>query len=242
MYLHVPKNQNSKEGPTSDTTAMETPIAPIAIVGMSCRFPGGANSPEQFWEILKDGLDAWTPVPPSRWNEDAFFHPDPDQQGMLNHRGGHFLTQDVAAFDGKFFGISPSECAAMDPQQRLVLEVSSEALENQGVTLEQVRGEDVGVYVAVFSQDYNLLQNADVEDLNRYHAVGTGPAITANRVSYILDLRGPSVTLDTGCSGSMVAIHQACMSLRTGECSLALAGGVNLMLSPDQMVAMSHMR
>ena len=221
---------------------MNTPVAPIAIVGMSCRFPGGANSPEQFWELLKAGVDAWTPVPPSRWNEHAFFHPDPDQQGMHNHKGGHFLTQDVAAFDGGFFGISPSECAAMDPQQRLVLEVSCEALENQNVSLEQVRGTDVGVYVAVFSQDYNLLQNADVEDFNRYHAVGTGPAIIANRVSYILDLRGPSVTLDTGCSGSLVAIHQACVSLRAGECSLALAGGVNLTLSPDQMVAMSHMR
>ncbi|KAJ4296761.1 hypothetical protein N0V90_006809 [Kalmusia sp. IMI 367209] len=174
------------------------PVPPIAIVGMSCRFPGGANSPEQFWELLKDGVDVWTPVPPPRWNEDAFCHPDPDQQGMHNHRGGHFLTQDVSAFDGGFFGISPAECTAMDPQQRLVLELSCEALENEGILREQVRGKDVGVFVAVFSQDYNLLQNTDVEDLNRYHSVGTGTAIIANRVSYILDLHGPSVTLDTG--------------------------------------------
>lgn len=221
---------------------MDAPVPPIAIVGMACRFPGGANSPEEFWKLLVDGVDAWTPVPPERWNEDAFFHPDPDKQGMYNHRGGHFLTQDVAAFDGGFFGISSSESAAMDPQQRMVLEISCEALENAGVSLEQVRGKDVGVHVAVFSQDYNLLQNTDVEDLTRYHSVGTGPAITANRVSYTLDLRGPSITIDTGCSGSLVAIHQACANLRAGECSLALAGGVNLMMSPDQMVAMSHMR
>jgi len=129
----------------------------------------------------------------------------------------------------------------MDPQQRILLEVAYETLESAGVSLHQARGAEVGVFTAVFSQDYSLIQHKDMESLSKYHSTGTGLAIMANRVSYVLDLRGPSITLDTGCSGSLVAVHQACLSLQEGDCSMALAGGANLILSPDSMIAMSHL-
>ncbi|KAF2797221.1 hypothetical protein K505DRAFT_399134 [Melanomma pulvis-pyrius CBS 109.77] len=215
---------------------------PIAIIGIGCRFPGGANSPSKLWELLKSGRDAWTPVPPSRWNEDAFHHPDPEIQGMHNHRGGHFIDHDLAAFDAGFFGMAPAECEAMDPQHRIQLEVACEALENAGLPLENLEGSDTAVHVATFSNDYNFIQHKDVNDIPKYTSTGVGTAIAANRISYLLDLRGPSITVDTGCSGSIVAIHNACQSLRSRECSLALAGGVNLLISPDLMLTMSLMR
>jgi acyl transferase domain-containing protein len=218
------------------------PLEPIAIIGLGCRFPGGANSPSKLWELLTAERSTWSQVPASRWNEEAFFHPDPDFQGMHNHRGGHFLDQDIAAFDGSFFGVAPSECEAIDPQQRVVLEVSYEALENAGIKMADVEGSAAAVFVATFSADYNAIQQKDINNVPKYHATGVGSAIAANRISYLLDLRGPSVTIDTGCSGSLVAVHQACQSLRTGECEMAIAGGVNLMLNPDQMTTMSLIR
>jgi acyl transferase domain-containing protein len=218
------------------------PPEPIAIIGLGCRFPGGANSPSKLWELLTTERSTWSPVPASRWNEEAFFHPDPDFQGMHNHRGGHFLDQDIAAFDGSFFGLAPSECEAIDPQQRVVLEVAYEALENAGIKIANIEGSDAAVFVATFSSDYDAIQQKDINDVPKYHATGIGSAIAANRISYLFDLRGPSVSIDTGCSGSLVAVHQACQSLRTGECEMALAGGVNLMLNPDQMTTMSLIR
>ncbi|PSN58811.1 ketoacyl-synt-domain-containing protein [Corynespora cassiicola Philippines] len=214
----------------------------IAIIGVGCRFPGGANSQDLLWDLLESEKSAWTTVPATRWREDAFRHASPELQGMHNHAGGHFIDQDIAAFDGSFFGLSASECEAVDPQQRLQLEVAYEALENAGISLEKVAGSNTAVYVATFSSDYNLLQHKDVQDIPKYHTTGVGAAIVANRISYLFDLRGLSVAMDTGCSGSLVAIHQACQSLKSGECDMAIAGGVNLMLSPDQMVTMSPMR
>lgn len=215
---------------------------PIAVVGIGCRFPGGVNSPDDFWNLLVAGKDTWTTVPMDRWNEEAFLHSDPDFQGMHNHRGGHFLAQDISAFDGTFFGLPASECKSIDPQHRIMLEVAYEALENAGVPLAKVQGSDTAVYVATFSSDYNLIQHKDINDIPNYHTTGVGTAIASNRISYLLDLKGPSVTIDTGCSGSLVAIHEACQSLRLQECTMAFAGGVNLMLSPDQMITMSLMR
>ncbi|PSN65487.1 hypothetical protein BS50DRAFT_622687 [Corynespora cassiicola Philippines] len=216
--------------------------APIAVIGIGCRFPGGANSTQELWELLAAGRDAWTPVPASRWNEEAFFHPDPEHQGMHNHRGGHFLDQDISAFDGPFFGLAQGECEAIDPQHRVQMEVAYEALENAGIPLEKIGGSKTAVFMATFSADYNLIQQKDVNQVPKYHTTGIGNALAANRISYAFNLKGPSITIDTGCSGSLVAVHQACQSLRLGECTMALAGGVNLMLSPDQMVTMSLMR
>ena len=215
---------------------------PIAIVGMGFRFPGDATDPEKLWNLLTEGRNCWTGVPKDRFNEASFFHPKADAPGTLNHRGGQFLTEDVAAFDADFFQISPAQAQAMDPQQRLLLETTYEAFESCGTTLESLRGSNTGVYVATFSNDYDRNIHKDTDDIPRYHTTGTGEAILANRISYNFDLRGPSVTLDTGCSGSLVALHHACQSLRTGEVDTALAGGVNLILSPDHMIGMTNLQ
>ncbi|PGH11972.1 hypothetical protein AJ79_04559 [Helicocarpus griseus UAMH5409] len=214
---------------------------PIAVVGLSCRFPGGADSPVSLWRMLAEGRSAWSEVPEDRFNWRSFLHPDTEKQGAHNHRGGHFLGQDIAAFDANFFNIPIAEVEAIDPQQRIQLEVAYEALENAGIPIDRVRGTNTAVYTAVFSQDYAQMQFKDLDDLPKYHMTGTGMAILSNRISYVFDLKGPSMTVDTGCSGGLVAIHQGCQSLRSGECQMALAGGVNLILSPDLMIPMSLM-
>ncbi|KAJ8067959.1 hypothetical protein OCU04_003540 [Sclerotinia nivalis] len=214
---------------------------PIAIIGIACRLPGGVGNTDDLWELLVDGRSAWSPVPTERFNEDAFYHPNPDNPGTTNHRGGHFITQDIAAFDASFFGISPIEASAMDPQQRILLETTYEAFEDAGIPIENVRGSNTGVFAAMFTRDYDRNINRDPLDIPKYHTTGTGEAIIANRVSYTFDFKGPSMTLDTGCSGSMVALHQACRSLQFGESTMALASGVNLILNPDHMVGMSNL-
>lgn len=221
--------------------AAHTPI-PLAIVGISCRFPAGANNPEEFWSMLSEGRSAWSEVPSDRFNSKSFYHPSPDVNGTTNHQGGHFLSQDISAFDAGFFGITPSEASAMDPQQRLQLETAYEALENAGVPLEQLRGSKTSVHVAIFSRDYDRMMYKDTSDLANYHMTGSGDAIASNRISYTFDLKGPSMTLDTGCSGGLVALHQAAQSLRTGEVDMAIVGGTNLILTPDSMIPMSLMQ
>jgi acyl transferase domain-containing protein len=240
------------------TPKSKDPPTPIAIVGIGCRFSGGADSPEKLWQLLASGESTWSPIPKERWNSTSFFDPNPSQQGMHNSYGGHFLSSDPAAIDAGFWGLAAAECEALDPQHRVQLEVAYEALENAGITRQDVEGSDTAVYVGTFGHDYESMLLQNTSDLPKYHMIGIGTAIAANRISYQLDLRGPSVTIgqiagtlmfapltywvDTGCSGSLVAIHQACQSLRTGECRMALAGGVNLLLNPDQTVAMSLMR
>ncbi|KAJ4290886.1 hypothetical protein N0V90_010082 [Kalmusia sp. IMI 367209] len=212
---------------------------PIAIIGIGCRLSGGADSGEKLWKILANGEDTWSKIPSNRWNETSFLSKDQEQPGMQNVRGGHFLDQDLAAFDGGFFDMTPAECEAVDPQIRMQLEVTYEALENAGLRIEDVKGSNTAVYMAVFSENYKEMHLKDMIDIPKYHIVGVSSAMSANRLSYQLDLKGPSFTVDTGCSGGMVAIHQACQSLRTGESYMALAGGANLILSPDQMTTMS---
>ena len=215
---------------------------PIAIIGMSCRFPDGANNPKKLWSMIEEGRNAWTDVPADRYNWKSFYHPDADSSTGHNHRGGHYLDQDIAAFDAGFFGISPLEAKAIDPQQRVQLEIAYEALENAGITIEAIRGTDTAVYIALFNHDYDSMLYKDTCDLPKYMMTGTGTAIASNRISYLLDLKGPSVTLDTGCSGGLVAVHQACQSLTTGEARMAIAGGASLILNPDMMVSMSMLQ
>lgn len=215
---------------------------PIAIVGVGCRFPGGAHDSESLWRILVEGQNLWSDVPADRFNWKSFYHPGRGSNSAHTHRGGHFLTQNVAAFDAPFFGISSTEAEAIDPQQRLQLEVAYEALENAGIPLESVKGSDAGVYVATFTHDYENMMYKDPISVPKYSMTGVGHAIVSNRISYIFDLRGPSVTLDTGCSGTLVALHQACLSLRVGESSMALVGGTNLILSPDTMMPMDQLQ
>ena len=210
---------------------------PIAIIGMGCRFPGAKN-PESFWQLLENGVDGISEVPSSRWNIDAFYDPDPATPGKMNTRWGGFLEQ-VDRFDANFFGIAPREAESIDPQQRLLLEVSWEALENAGIAPHKLRGSKTGVFVGISSNDYSRLQQRG-SDI--YFGTGNAFCIAANRLSYLMDLRGPSLAIDTACSSSLVAVHQACQSLRRNECQLALAGGVNLILSPDLTITFSQAR
>lgn len=208
-------------------------LDPIAIVGIGCRFPGAAN-PDAFWELLKNGRDAIREVPASRWQVEEFYHPDPATPDKTNTRWGGFLEA-IDQFDPHFFGIAPREALTIDPQQRLILEVGWEALEDAGQIPDQLAGTQTGVFVGISTHDYSVLLWR--HPMNEPHATtGTGNCIAANRLSYSLDLRGPSVAVDTACSSSLVAVHLACQSLWQGESTLALAAGVNVLLLPTAMV------
>lgn len=211
---------------------------PIAIIGMSCRFPGGVVSPNDFWELLKNGVDAIVEIPDDRWDKDALFSQDRGKPGRTYIKWGGFLNN-IDQFDPEFFGISPREAAHIDPQQRLLLEVAYESLEHAGLPLEPLRGSRTGVFVGLFIHDYAHIQLFDRDRIDAYTGTGTSMSIAANRISYLYDLRGPSVALDTACSSSLVALHQACESLRTGACDMVLAGGVNAILRPEMTIAMS---
>ncbi len=198
---------------------------PIAIIGIGCRFPK-ASSPEAFWHLLCDGVDAITEMPPSRWNLD----PDTEKFDKINTCWGGFIEQ-VNGFDPKFFGISSREAAIMDPQQRLLLEVTWEALEDAGQIPEHLAGTQTGVFIGITSQDFSVLAWSNSgEDI--YTTTGTSHCIAANRISYVNNFTGPSVVFDTACSSSLVAVHYACQSLWNQESTLAVAGGVNVLLLP----------
>lgn len=212
---------------------------PIAVIGMSCRFPGDANTPEQFWELLKNGMDAITEIPRDRWNIDEYYDPDPDKPGKMSTRWGGFI-KNLDLFDAHFFGIAPREAAGLDPQQRLLLELSWEALERAGQSPDQLMNSQTGVFIGVSGNDYFQLQMENgIEDIDAYLASGNAHSIATGRLSYALGLRGPSFPVDTACSSSLVATHLAVQSLRNGECRLALAGGVNIILSPETTVALT---
>ncbi|HEX2910960.1 MAG TPA: polyketide synthase, partial [Chloroflexia bacterium] len=200
---------------------------PIAVIGLGCRFPGGANSPEAYWQMLLDEVDAIREVPADRWDVEAYFDPDPSAPGKMYTRYGGFLDQ-VDQFDAGFFGISPREAASLDPQQRLLLEVSWEALERAGQVPGRLAGSQTGVFMGIMNHDYGKLyvSPSDLAQVDAYYASGNMLSFAAGRLSYILGLQGPSLAVDTACSSSLVAVHLAVQSLRSGECSLALAGGV----------------
>ncbi|GME48823.1 uncharacterized protein K452DRAFT_352624 [Neofusicoccum parvum] len=211
---------------------------PIAVVGLACRFPGDATSPEKFWDFICKGRSAHSEIPKDRFNIDAFYHPSSKRQGTINVRGGYFLKQDIAAFDAPFFSMTAEEAVSTDPQQRLLLEVAYESIENAGIPISQIAGTNTSCYVGAFMKDYQHISSHDPDDLPGYASTGHSSALLANRISWFFDLRGSSVTIDTGCSGSTVAFHMACESLRTGEAEIAIAGGVGAILSPDPMFSM----
>lgn len=222
--------------------ASERPASePIAIIGAGCRFPGEADSPEAFWRLLRDGADATGPIPAERWNSEAY---DEDFQasGKTYVREGCFL-HDIESFDAEFFGISPREAVRLDPQQRLLLEVGWEAIENAAIAPERLKENRTGVYAGFMSSDYALRQAycAEREEVDPYVLTGNDPSFLAGRLSYFLGLQGPSMTCATACSSSLVAIHLACQALRAGECELALAGGVNIVLDPLTTVMLSKL-
>jgi acyl transferase domain-containing protein/NADPH:quinone reductase-like Zn-dependent oxidoreductase len=211
----------------------------VAITGIGCRFPGGVHSPSEYWKFLVGKGDGIVEVPPDRWNLDMFYDADPDAPGRMYTRRGGFLTDPLWSFDPEFFGISPREASIMDPQQRLVLEVAWEALDDGGMA-GRVGGRDVGVYVGAFMNDNQVRRHLPGARaaLNGHTPTSGTFTMLSNRLSYVLDLRGPSMTIDTACSSSLVAIHEASQAVIRGECEAAIAGGVNVMLHPETTISM----
>ncbi|MEO1560172.1 MAG: polyketide synthase, partial [Cyanobacteria bacterium J06632_19] len=216
---------------------------PIAIIGMGCRFPGGANNPEKFWQLLREGKDAIKPIPCERWDIDAHYNSNPDTNGKMYIREAGLLSE-IDQFSPKFFGISPKEAVSLDPQQRLLLEVSWEALERAGQIPNELKDSQTGVFLGIGQNDYAQfkLNSANIEGINPYDASGNGFCFASGRLSYFLGFNGPCLAIDTACSSSLVAVHLACQSLRLGECNLALAGGVQLILSPVVTTALCQMK
>ncbi|MET8100300.1 SDR family NAD(P)-dependent oxidoreductase [Streptomyces sp. NPDC005236] len=225
--------------PRSPRTPAPATDEPLALVSMACRLPGGVSDPESLWQLVAEGRDAVGPFPADRWDVEALHDPDPEALGKSYAKEGGFLD-DLESFDAGFFGITPKEAAAMDPQQRLLLETAWEALERAGIVPGELAGSTTGVYVGMFGSDY--LAGSRLDELDGYVGTGSAPSVASGRLAYTLGLNGPALTVDTACSSSLVALHLAAQALRSGECDLALAGGVTLMVTPGTFVEFSRLR
>ncbi|MBA3544277.1 MAG: polyketide synthase, partial [Chthoniobacterales bacterium] len=213
----------------------------IAIIGIGCRFPGGANDTASFWKLLKEGREAVGEVPPDRWNVERFYDAEPDLAGKSIARRGGFVDG-IDQFDPQFFGISPREAPYVDPQHRLLLETAWEAMEDAGLVLDLDRGTDVAVFVGISHNDYHIIQGTpwDSSGISPHSPTGSAHSIAANRISYCFNLRGPSVAMDTACSSALTAVHAACEHIRAGRGDTALAGGVTVMITPGGFIGFSQ--
>ncbi|MCU0285671.1 MAG: acyltransferase domain-containing protein [Acidobacteria bacterium] len=240
------------QGPTIDSESKKSrslyrdPVLnePVAIVGMGCRFPGGANDPELFWELIKEGKDAVIDIPVERWDAQKYFDPDPGALGKMYTIKGGFLTCPVDMFDASFFNISPKEAKALDPQQRLLLEVCWEAMEDAGLDIPKLKGSQTGVFIGMSSDDYTLAHrnSGDYNKIDAYSLTGSTLSTASGRISYTFGLEGPCMTIDTACSSCLVALHTAMHSLRWGESDIAIVGGVNLILVPEIYICFSRLQ
>ncbi|KAJ6013940.1 type I iterative polyketide synthase [Penicillium herquei] len=213
---------------------------PIALIGYACRLAGQVSSPGDLWELCTRGRSGWSPIPKDRFSPGAYHHPNPSKPGTFNPAGGYFLDNEtLSQFDAPFFNVTMQEAISMDPQQRLLLECSYEALESAGIPKESLAGRNVGVFCGGNFADYELRNLRDIETCPQFQATGNAPSLQSNRISYFFDLQGPSVTIDTACSSSIVALHYAVQSLRSGESKEALVGGCRLNVLPDYFVSMS---
>ncbi|CAH0051130.1 unnamed protein product [Clonostachys solani] len=214
---------------------------PVAVVGLSFRFGGEASSTDGFWDMITAGRCSRAPVPGSRFNADAFYHPDTNRLETLPVNQGNFITEDIAAFDAPFFSIRAAEAAAMDPQSRKLLEATYRALENAGIPIERCAGTKTCVFTGVSSDDYRLMYNKDTNHPIRHAATGMAMSMLANKISWFYDFKGPSVQLDTACSASLNALHLACRSIRSGESEMGIVGGANLFFAPQSMSPLAHL-
>ncbi|KAL5116716.1 hypothetical protein ACEQ8H_005328 [Pleosporales sp. CAS-2024a] len=215
---------------------------PVAIVGSSCRFPGGANSPSSLWKLLEHPRDVCMEIPKERFDTTTFYHPDGSHHGTTNVRQSYLLEEDVRVFDAAFFNISPHEADSIDPQQRLLLETVYEALESGGHTVEALKGSDTAVYAGTMTADFNETLTRDHNTMPTYFATGTNRAIISNRVSYFFDWHGPSMTIDTACSSSLIAVHQGMKTLRTSESRVVVAAGTQVILNPEMYINESKLK
>ena len=214
---------------------------PVAIVGMAVRFPGGIVCPDDFWKALAAGEHAITAIPVDRWDDGTLYDADADRPGKTYSRHGGFLT-DIDRFDAEFFGITPREAESMDPQHRILLELTWEALEHAGIPATRLSGTHAGVFIGLSNSDYGRLLLGTREDIDAYSSLGVAASIAAGRISYFLDVKGPSLVVDTACSSSLTALYLGCRSLAAGDSSLAIVGAANLILTPDVTTSFSHAR
>ncbi|KAI2618913.1 beta-ketoacyl synthase [Hypoxylon sp. NC1633] len=224
-------------------TASSYAVQPIAVVGIGCRMPGNVRSPSDLWELLMSKGVANVPrVPPSRFNIDAFIHPSSERPGSLNVSGGYFLEDDPYDFSPGLFNISPIEASWMDPQQRILLEVVYEAFESSGTPMDKISGQKTGCFVGSFTDDFKHLALKEIDFAHAYMAMGVDPGIIGNRVSYVFNLMGPSLLVNTACSSSLYALDLACKFMSAGECDSAIVGGTNLILDVAQQMGTGNMR